>query len=178
MGYRNWLNRLLAKPDSPDTVLFYDFNVKSVAHIPRGELSPGAIKVQIQGMDGLVWVLPAQLQPRPVRHEPFDDDIRDYLRQIQTTFAEHRDLTLAEWEDGFRRDANPKREIAVWLHAANVYVQFAADEPSKDRRLDVYRCILACMTTGPDAVWSVLKPQALERAAAHRVVDCFYGKGA
>jgi hypothetical protein len=176
VGIRGWLNRLFAKQKSSETVPFYDFDARSVVQIPRRELSAGAIQVQIQGMDGLVWVLPDQLQQGPIQHPPFDDDIRDYVRQIRTAFAEHRDLTLDEWEEGFRRDANPEREIAIWSHAADVYVQFTANERSHDRRRDVYRCIVACMTTSPDSVWSVLEPQALDRAEAKSVVDRFYGK--
>jgi hypothetical protein len=178
VGFRDWLNRLFAKPESQDTVPFYDFDVGSIVRIPRRELRPGTIEVQIQGMDGLVWVMPDQLQHGPIKHEPFDEEIREYLRQIQTSFAEHRDLTIDEWEDGFRRDANPKREIALWSHAADIYVQFTADDPSADRRRDVYRCIVACMTSSPDSVWSVLKPQALDRSEAERVVNRFYGKDA
>lgn len=178
VGFRNWLNRLFAKPSSPDTVPFYDFDVKSVVQIPRRELSPGVIEVQIQGIEGLVWVLPDQLQQGPIRHEPFSDEIRDYLTRIRTAFFEHRNLSIDEWEDGFRRDASPEREIALWSHAADVYVQFTSDEPLHDRRVDVYRCIVACMTTSPDSVWSVLEPQALNKSEAKRVVDRFFGKDA
>ena len=178
MGFRDWIKRLFAQPETEDTVRFYDFDVGSIVRIPSRELRPGMIEVQIQGMEGLVWVMPDQLQDGPIKHEPFDEEIRDYLRKIQTAFAEHRDLTIDEWEDGFRRDANPDRQIALWTHAANVYGQFTADEPSADRRRDVYRCIVACMTVSPDSVWSGLKPQSMNRNEAERIVACFYGKDA
>ncbi|MGN6544090.1 MAG: hypothetical protein ACTHK7_03510 [Aureliella sp.] len=178
MGFLDWLKRRFGNSDAPDTVPFYNFDAGSVVQIPRRELSANAIQVQIQGVDGVVWVLPDQLQPGPVKHEPFTDEIRDYLRYIQTAFSEHRELTLEEWEDGFRRDTTPEREIALWLHAADVYLQFAADEPSPDRRTDIYRCIVTCMTAGPDSVWDVLRPQALDAAEARQVVDRFYGKEA
>ena len=167
-----------AKPESTDTVPFYDFDVDSVVYIPRDEISPGAIEVQIQGINGLVWVLPEQLQKGSIKHSRFDEKLHDYIRQIHGAFAEHRDLTLDEWEDDFRRDENPEREIAIWSHAADVYVQFTADEPSFARRLDIYRCIVTCMATRPDSIWSILEPQVLDRAEAQRVVDRFYGKDA
>ena len=72
-------------------------------------------------------------------------------------FAEHRPLSFEEWEDGFRRDANPVQEIAFWLHAADIYAKFTSGETDADRRNDVYRCIVTCMTTGPQAVWQVLR---------------------
>jgi hypothetical protein len=35
---------------------------------------------------------------------------------------------------------------------------------------------LACLTTGPDAVWHVLRPETLSRAEAEQVVNRFFGK--
>lgn len=178
MGFRGWLNRLFARPEPADTVPFYDVDSGTVVQIPRRELRPDAVEVHIQAVDGLVWVLPDQLQQGPVQHPPFADDLREYTRQMKTTFSEHLDQTLDEWEDGFRRDANPEREIALWSHAADVYVEFAADEQSEDRRADICRCIIACMTTSPESVWSVLETSSLGSAEAKRIVERFYGKDA
>ena len=110
------------------------------------------------------------------KHPEFDEGIRQYIRQIQAAFAEHRPLSFEEWEEGFRRDTNPEREIAIWSHAADVYTAFVAHEPVAERRRDVYRCIVTCMTTGPDAVWKVLRPEVLSRAEAEQVVKRFFGK--
>ncbi|MEM6473542.1 MAG: hypothetical protein AAF802_28540 [Planctomycetota bacterium] len=176
MGLLTWLKRTFGNSDASDTVPFYDFDAGKVVRIPRCELSSSAIQVQIRGMDGVVWVLPDKLQQGSHQHGPFSEEIRGYLRQIQAAFAEHRDLTLEEWEDGFRRDATPEREIALWSHAADIYEQFTDGESSADRRADVYRCIVTCMTTGPDSVWDVLRPQTLERSFAEEVVNRFYGK--
>jgi hypothetical protein len=64
------------------------------------------------------------------------------------------------------------------LHAADVYTAFAGTEPDVDRREDVFRCVLACMINGPDAVWQVLQTQVLSRAEAEQVVNRFFGKQA
>lgn len=176
MGLRDWLKRRIDNSDAPDTVPLYDVDARSVVQIPRRELSSNAIQVQIQGMDGLFWVLPDQVQEGPIKHDPFIEEIRDYLRHIHVAFSEHRDLTLEEWEDGFRRDTTPEREIALWSHAADVHLHFAADEPSPDRRIDIYDCIVACMTTQPDSVWDALRPKALDTSEAKQVVDRFFGK--
>ena len=178
MGLFDRFKRMVTKPVTGDTVPFYDFDASSVVQIPRCELSSNAIQVQIQGMDGLVWVLPDKLQSGPIKHEPFSEEVREYLRHIQAAFSEHRYLTLDEWEDGFRRDSTPERGIALWSHAANVYLQFAADETSKDRRDDFYRCVLTCMTTSHMSIWDVLRPRALNTSEAKQVVDRFYGQDA
>src|SRR5438477_2186522 len=165
MGLGDWLKRRFGHGrSSGEMVPFFDVESGRVVQIPATELRPGAVQARVQGIEGLVWLLPDQLKPGEVKHPPFDEDVRAYIRQIQAAFAEHRPLSFEEWEDGFRRDAEPAREIALWSHAADVYTAFAGTEPSPERRKDVYRCIVACLTTGPDTVWHVLRPAVLSRA--------------
>jgi hypothetical protein len=99
-----------------------------------------------------------------------------YIRQIQTVFDEHRSLTFEEWEEGCRRDAHLEQEFALWSHAADVYQALSLDEPLPERRKDVYRVIVACLTATPDTVWHVLQVSALTREEAERIVNRFYGK--
>jgi hypothetical protein len=179
MGLSDWLKRLFGGGgSSTEMVPFFDVKSGRVVHIPALELRPGVVQARVQGIEGLVWVLPDQLKQGEIKHPPFDEGIRAYIRQIQEAFTEHRSLSFDEWEDGFRRDANPEREIAIWSHAADIYVAVAGSEPSAERRKDVYRCIVACLTTTPESVWHVLKPAVLSRAEAEQVVRRFYGKSA
>ena len=157
-------------------VPFLDVEAGRVVHIPVSELLPGAIQVRLQPTGEVVWALSEQLRQGEVQHPEFDEGVRDYIRHIQAAFAEHRPLSFEEWEDGFRRDANPEREIALWSHAADLYTAFAASQSSPDRRRDVYRCIVTCMATGPDTVWHVLRPEVLNRAEAEQVVNRFFGR--
>jgi hypothetical protein len=177
MGLGDWLKRWFGGR-STEMVRFFDVEGGRVVQIPASELRPGTVQARVQGIEGLVWLLPDQLKEGEVQHPPFDEDVRAYVRQIQEAFAEHRPLSFAEWEDGFRRDAEPAREIALWSHAADVYRAFAGTEPSAERRKDVYRCIVACLTAGPDTVWHVLEPAVLSRAEAEQVIHRFYGKSA
>jgi hypothetical protein len=177
MGLGDWLKRRFGnRGGSSEMVPFYDVESRRVVQIPASELRPGAVQAQVQGIEGLVWLMPDQLRPGDIKHPPFEEEIRAYIRQIQEAFAEHRTLSFEEWEDGFRRDANPEREIALWSHAADVYTAFAGSEPSAERRRDIYRCIVACLTSGPDAVWHVLKPEFISRVETEKVVNRFFGK--
>lgn len=173
----DWWKRRSGKQSRLETVKFFDLETQRVVEIPHRELSPGAVRAQIDGIEGIVWVMPDQLSAGPLQHPPFSEDIRVFVREIQNVFAEHRIMTVNEWEDGFRRDTNPEKEIALWSHAADVYREFADDESSPDRRLDVYRCIVACLTASPATVWHVLEPKTLTRAEAEQVVSRFYGSG-
>lgn len=171
-----WIKSLFKTPaSSGELVSFYDVPSRRVVRIPPSELRPGCIQVRIQGIEGIVWVEPEQLQPGEIRHPPFDEELRSYIRDIHVTFAEHRDISFEEWELGFRRDANPEREIAGFLYAADVYRLFTANEGSPERRREVYRLLIACMTTSPDAVWHVVKLKTLSRPEAERIVHRFYG---
>jgi hypothetical protein len=57
----------------------------------------------------------------PYRHGPFGPEVRARLQELHDTLCEVHPLTLDEWEDGFRRDTTPEREIALWLHFAQAY---------------------------------------------------------
>ena len=159
---------------SDEMVQFYDVDEGILIKIPKSELAPGVVQVRIQGIEGLVWVDPAELTPGPIRHEEFDEEVRDCIRHIHKAFQEHRDLSFEEWEDGFRRDGNPMQEIALWLHAASVYQAYAAEEPDLARRVDFYTCVITCLTTSPEMVWSVLKLEVLSRPEAEQVVAQYF----
>jgi hypothetical protein len=178
MGLRSWLRSILGRGPQSGMVPFLDVENGRVVQIPVSELVPGSVQVRLRGHDGVVWALPSQLQPGPIKHPEFDENTRECIRQIQSAFAEHRPISFEEWEEGFRRDTTPEREIALWSHAADVYTAFAGSEPSADRRRDVYLCVTTCLIAGPYDVWHVLRPQVLTRLDAQKIVDRFYGKAA
>lgn len=176
MGLGEWLRSVFGgRRSSQEMVPFLDVEAGRVVRIPASELRPHAIQVQLQGSDELVWALPEQLRQGEIRHAEFNDDVRDDIRRIQAAFAEHRALSFEKWEEDFRRDSNPEREIALWLHAADVYAAFATDEMDATRRKEMYRCVVTCMTTGPNAVWKVLQPEVLSHAEAEEIVKRFFG---
>lgn len=175
MGLFDWIRRLIDRSPEPDTVPFYDLEAGALVRMPRWKLDPKAVQAQVEGIDGVVWVLPAQLKQGPIRHEPFDEGIRARLRHIQTALSEHFPQTLEQWEDGFQRDASPEREIEVWERAAEVYLEFASGEDSPDRRREVYECISACMTAGPDSIGRTYIPRHLDQPEAQRIVDRYFG---
>ncbi|VTR94543.1 Uncharacterized protein OS=Pedosphaera parvula (strain Ellin514) GN=Cflav_PD1614 PE=4 SV=1 [Gemmata massiliana] len=179
MGLGRWLRKVLGgRQPRQEMVPFFDPDVGRVVRIPASELRPGTMQVRLQGTDEVVWVLAEQVEPGDIKHGEFDEGVRDFIRSIQAAFTEPHPLSFEEWEDGFRRDANPEQEIARWWHAANVYTAFTAEEPDAARRYDVYRCVITCLANDRSAVWYVLRPEALRRAEAERVVDRFFGKRA
>ena len=176
MKLHAWVKSLFRRhASSGDLVPFYDVPSGRVVPIPVSELRPGCVQACVPGIEEVVWLLPEQLQQGEIRHPPFDEEIRSYIRDIQVAFAEHRDISFEEWEEGFRRDANPEREIAGFAYAADVYRLFTTKEESPERRREVYRLLIACMTASPDSLWHVVKLSALSRPEAERIVQRFYG---
>jgi hypothetical protein len=161
-----------------DTVQFFDHQANKVIDIPAAELAPGAICVRMEGREGEVWILPdfVSTKPGPAIHPPFNKSVRRHLRQIQSAFAEHNPQTFKQWEDGFRCDQNPLKEIAIWVHAAAVYQQFARREKCPKRRMEIYRCVVACMNAPLEHVWKVLEIDSLTYSEAESLVDRFYGR--
>jgi hypothetical protein len=161
-------------------VLYYDASTDQIVRIPATELGSGAIQVLLRSDDSdvgqLVWMSATDdLQAGDICHPPFDYSVREYIALVCNTFAEHRSISLEEWEEGFRRDRNAAEEIGLWVHAANVYNKVASDEPSPGRRREIYRCIVACLTTDRDNVWHVFVPKDLSRREAEDVVNCYFG---
>lgn len=84
------------------------------------------------------------------RHGPFDDDIRAMLEGLRVTLAEVYPLSLDQWEDGFRRDAEPAREIALWLDLAGTYrrlVEEVFQHLESEHRAAIFRVLLAALTS-------------------------------
>ena|SRR5947209_9232791 len=91
-----------------------------------------------------------QLKQGPHQFPPFPPVVRDQIRWIQETFQEVCPDSVDEWEDGFRRDAHPIREIEIWKAMAVVYRRFADQgERSRGHNEDVWRVLLVACTVGP-----------------------------
>ena len=85
--------------------------------------------------------------------------------------------SLEEWEDGFRRDADPKREIDLWLHMADVFT--AATEGKSltpEQKRDYYSVIVACSNAPRDKVHFVLEREVISREEAEDIVNLFFEK--
>ena len=109
MGLGRWLREKFGGGHAtPGTVTFLDAGRGRVVRMPASDLPAGAIRVRLQGRDEPVWAMPEQFDPGPIRHAEFDEGVRGYIREIHAAFAEHRSLSFAEWEEGFRRDGDPQ----------------------------------------------------------------------
>lgn len=158
-----------------EMVPFLDSKTGQVTMIPADELAPGAVLVEKQGI-GQVWIEPDDsIRDAAYQHPPCNEEVRDFFRQIKESLDEVHPMTLEEWEDGFRRDMHPEREIAIWLHIAATYRRCTARRSySLEQRRDFFNVILACSCNPRKHVLKVARFSAISRQEAEAAMRFFY----
>lgn len=163
------------KAEQPDKfVTVYDLATHSRTTIPAAELAPGMVQANVEGQ-GSVWVKASQIKKAPIRHKPFTNSVRKELRLIEQALKEVYPRSLAEWEDGFRRDENPTREIALWKRIVSVYqAAIAGVGFTKAQRVECFGIIVRCTTTPADKVLEVTALSALSREQAQAIIGRYF----
>jgi hypothetical protein len=156
----------------PDTVRVYDPDTGRTVTIPARELAPGMVQVEREG-EGLVWVPEATLKAGPIRHSEMPG-LRPLFRRLSETFAAVHPVTPERWEDGFRRDRDPTKELKIWVLLADAYLHFAGRVTSADGRRDLFRLLLACANNGRDHALTTVRLTALSRRRADEVIDYMF----
>lgn len=174
MTRKKWLHRLFSKDDREPMERIYDPETGEVESIPLSSLKKGWVHADVEGIEGYVWVDPNKLQPSPIVHEHLDDALVAAIQEIRETFLEHRNITLAEWEDGFKRDQNPASEVSLWLNAAKTYAAVVDELTTSESRDELYTLIIVCLNSPEHAVQSAFQPSALELGFVERVTSIFY----
>jgi hypothetical protein len=177
MRFFSWLRETLERRRLPprEMVRFVDAEYGRVVRIPASELCAGVVPVRLEGTGELAWSLP--VHPQTVRSRPpaADEGAPDVLRRVQAAFAEHRPLSLEQWEAQMSGAADPDRELVAWSHAADVYGASAAGQPCAARRRDFFRCVMACMATHPGGLSLIFQPHVLTPGEVATVVQRYFG---
>jgi len=177
MTKKNWLERLRSKNHREPLERIYDPETGEVESIPLSSLKQGWVHADVEGIEGYVWIDPKKLQLSPIVHEQLDPVLVTAIQEIRETFLEHRNITLAEWEDGFKRDQNPASEISLWLNAARTYSAMVDELTTFEARDELYTLIIVCLNSPEYAVKSAFRPSALDSGFVERVTSFFYTPG-
>ena len=99
----------------------------------------------------------SQLRASKILGPPLGNAEREAVLKIKTALDEVYPQSLKEWEDGFRRDALPAAEIQIWLHAVEVFSEFARPGRPLPEKQAVWNLVAGCMIGStenlPPAAW-------------------------
>jgi hypothetical protein len=170
----SWLFR---KQDS-DLVPYHDFSTGNTVLIPKAELSPGVVLIQIQGQANPVYADATQLKKGNYQHPPFEGAEQEAIRSLVTDLSDVYPMSFEEWEDGFRRDRNPAQEIAAWVHTASILkVMSATHSFDSSRRQECYQILVACLTGPRETVSARSDPRLLTDDQIKQIIKYFYEGG-
>jgi len=173
MNYDNTTINEEGSAPNERTVQIYDPKTKHISQIPESELAPGWIKAKIQGTDRVFFVEAAQLNSKgEFKHERFTGERRRLMKYFSRVFASVYPRTRQEWEDEFRKDQNPDKEIAIWTVIADVFEYFTKGRsfPFKTK-MDYFRIIVSWSINGLDAALQVINLKMLSMEQAQEVID-------
>jgi hypothetical protein len=152
-------------------VTVWDKSADTFQSIPKCELAPGMIRMNLEGT-GEVWIRQDQLegiQQGEYQSAPFGPEFREFFVTIKEAFDPYFFQTLEKWEDGFRRDRNPEREIAMWLVAAETMREFAPGHPTP-RNLEVFQLLTNAMNNGSDGAKLTFQAEHLTNEEVNQIL--------
>jgi len=174
---RRFLARLFRR-NRPELVPYHDFETRTTRLIPKAELSPGVVLIQIQGQPSPVYADAAALKQGWYQHPPFEGDGRNAIRFLVDALADVYPQSYEQWEDGFRRDQNPEREIAGWHHLAAILKALTERFTfGPEEKKECFRVLVACFTGPRGSVRDRSDPKLLSDEQFTLAVKFFYEGG-
>ncbi len=95
------------------------------------------------------------------------------LEAIREAVADAYPISQYDWEEGFRKDAAPEREIALWERVAKFYTYFASKRvPSIEGRQELLSFLFACVESYASGRAAQQQLQYIEPALAETIFGC------
>ena len=69
---------------------------------------------------------PKDLKPGPIRHQQLPPTLIARINSVRLALDEVYPQSMAEWLDGFQRDAHPEQEVIWWERLASCYVGYCS----------------------------------------------------
>jgi len=156
----------------------YDLSTGKITRIPKCELAVGMVKVKIKRKDGEYWVSAADLNPKIItKHSPFEGELKKKIEEICLCLSEVHPLTYKEWEDGFRCDTNPQKEIELWHIVALKFHRITEERHSSlPQKEDIYAILVSVLVGDIDAKVICPSLSTLDNEEVQEVIDDFLNK--
>jgi len=160
------------KHANTEIVRIFDSETKEITEVPMSELAPGFGLANVKGVEGDVYIDLSTAKTGEYKHPPFDEKTRKIFKLLQSVFKEVNPLTVNEWEDGFRRDAHPMKELELWANMAGAFNYFTKGKHmSLAEKKDHFHIILAWTNVGADRALNLVELQAMSRKQAEGVIE-------
>jgi len=157
-------------------VRIYDFNTRKATEIPADELTPGMLPARIEGV-GRVWVDPTQIKSSTTDyfHPPFPPETRGKIERIAHALREVHPQTVAQWEDGFRRDMHAEWQVFLFACTAEAYTRLTEGRDlSHLQKADLYRAVLHAQgCTTHEEFMQTVHLQVITKHEALRAAETF-----
>ena len=84
----------------------------------------------------------------PIEHQTLPADLIERFKAYKKILGDADQVTVDEAVDGFRRDLNAHKEVAIWERIAHIFQHFTDGHQIADeaRRLEVLRALLLIST--------------------------------
>jgi hypothetical protein len=109
----------------------------------------------------------SKLRPGPIRHESLPPELLELIEAIHDVVGPYLDTTLEQFEIGFRRDANPEDEVAVWCSITAAWIayheKYLGDKYLPDDDENRLLGALIAISTGVDEVEKLRVPADVGR---------------
>ena len=151
-----------------------DVETRKVSKALMSTLGPEMVRVESDGK--IYWANVHQLQESDYRHEPFEGERKKNIEFIKESLSEVNSNTYVEWEDGFRRDENPDKEIAIWNYIIFVYNKYSSIDLSQEQKNDIYLIAVTCSYSNQNVVLGQLTLQSLDIEKAKEIISVYYKK--
>ena len=149
--------------------------------IPNDELAPGMCEVTIENDDGTeeknVWIDSRSVLPASkIRHtEPFSDEFMRNLRKLKADLSVVLPRSIEDWENCFRSERNPEKELKIWLKVAAYYNMWIVSHPthSLGKKKETFNIMMECTMTSADSILNVVDLHFMSKADAKDIIVAF-----
>jgi hypothetical protein len=161
------------RPEKKVMVDVYDFETCQVRRVPKYCLGADDVRIQMEGK--IYWANRSQLKEGSLRHPPFEGERKQNIISIMNSLQEVWQMSYDEWEDGFRRDSHPDKEIVFWMRLADMYCEFSASKNGIEEKKEIFSLLTACSRSEKDIVLQQITLNKLSTTEAKEIIDYFYG---
>jgi len=153
-------------------VELYDIDTGEVSLVSQESLGVEYVRIDLEGK--IYWADSNKLKQNEYQHPSFEGERKARVSKIHQGLKEVNSNSYLEWEDGFRRDANPDNEIKIWEHIISIYQKHVSEFSSQQEKNDVYQVAVVCSCSEEDVVLDQIKISSISKKKAKAIVYDYY----